>query len=1068
MTDQIDFPRSRARNQSKRNKKKEKKQQKCNLTPTEKKLLEVKVEQVEQTSKSIESDPSNIFNKLKNEPRWSQHKPDVLIKAIRHYMKNPQSPNPTNSNTNSSNKNNKNNKKKNKNKNKNKNNQNSNTINTNQHSISANKTSNRNNNNNNRNNNSNNNKNNKFPSYKIINYAKKRSFEQMSNDNSNSNNNININSNSNRSKNGVVTEYVDTPEARRTTRGGFEQSIKDALRAKRRRRDNSNGMSNSIILDNSDPTIVQGSKNMNGDGNNSNTNSNSWQIEYPMQTLADVGGITHELSEKLHTLLLSMSCKELWNEMGSTPPRSVLLHGPPGSGKTLLAHALAGEAGIGFIKVSAPELIAGVSGRSEAKIRSLFETALNSEPCMVFIDEIDVIASKRENASKEMEKRIVAQLLTCLDDIARQSIVRRPQTHRDRSDSPYSMNNNNDSNDSNNQCNTQNGSSHTSEGGQNSGIGQNATTPQQLKPVKEKENETMEEKKNEMDEWNEDNENNDRDEDEDEEQDDDIFDYESKCVMFIAATNRPDSIDPALRRGDRFDSEIFMGMPNEDARLAILKILTKNMKLCYQFDYEKIARETSGFVGADLKTLTKEAGVSGVKRILKQLGYYSYNGTNWNDNIKSIKDQILNSNNNNNNNNSNLSNDDSSNNVSSSNDNLNDNYSNEQLVDSSLKRVFEKKENEGHNKWISPNYDELNFDSETLKNHSITSEDFLNALKFVEPSSRREGFATKPDVKWDSVGALNDIRQDLEYEIEGRILNPLAYKWFKMANASGILLFGPPGCGKTLLAKAVASHSGASFISIKGPELLNKYVGESERAIRVLFDRARSSQPCIIFFDELDALAPKRDGSIGDGGSGGGNNVTQRVVNQLLTEMDGISDRGRIFVIGATNRVDIIDPALMRPGRLGKLIYVSLPDANGRYEILKAHCKDRPLNKDINLIDIANDKKCDRFTGADLHSLVERACMEAIKEYMGLRRKRDKEKPKEKTRKIGMEIEIEDEDADGNGDRDEVGIDEMKNWFVQKNHFDIALKAIRPSVSQEQALMYDNMAEAVKSSQFIK
>ena len=688
--------------------------------------------------------------------------------------------------------------------------------------------------------------------YNIVKYPKKndrkRTFNEM-------NNSVNDNK--------PKTEYVDTMDGRRgllnhannpKAREQLDEIIKDKLAQKhgKKRRKMNNAESGT-----NDPIVAA-----------SNT---SWEVIFPEETLLSVGG-TQQIDDKLRDLVLSMHC-DVWQHVGAPPPRSVLLHGPPGSGKTLLAHALAGECETGLIKVSAPELVAGLSGQSEAKIRSLFESALVNEPCIVFIDEIDVIANKRENAQRQMESRIVAQLLTCLDEIARQAM--------------------------------------------------------------------------------------------------------EKKVMFIAATNRPDSIDTALRRGDRFDYELTMGIPDKSARLKILKIITKNMKLEEEFDYENIAEQTNGFVGADLKALTKTAGIVGVKRILKELDPF-YN-----------KDD-----------------------------------------DEEEHKNNENNMNEDEEERIIPSYKRIELNEIQMRAHCIMEKDFECALNFVEPSSRREGFATIPDVCWEDIGALNDIRKELTLKITYRIKHKEMYEKLNIDTPCGVLLFGPPGCGKTLLAKAIAAASGASFISIKGPELLNKYVGESERAIRTVFQRARTSPPCIVFFDELDALAPKREGGMNDIG-GSSNNVSSRVVNQLLTELDGVKDRGEIFVIGATNRYDIIDTALIRPGRLGTKMYVGLPNENGRFEILKAQTRNKPMH-DIDLMTIAKNPKCNRFSGADLASLVREAAMNVIRKNIGFY---DNEDNNEGNNKEGDSLQLSMDD------------------FLK------ALETVKPSITETQAQEYELMAK---------
>jgi ribosome biogenesis ATPase len=411
-------------------------------------------------------------------------------------------------------------------------------------------------------------------------------------------------------------------------------------------------------------------------------------------------------------------------------------------GKTHLANSIAGQLNIPYFRVSSPELVSGMSGESEARIRELFQAASDSAPAIVFMDELDAIAPKRSDggSSRGMEKRMVAQLLTCLDML-------HPKNNR-----------------------------------------QGAT------------------------------------------------------VIVMGATNRPDSIDPALRRAGRFDKEILMGVPDEEARIGILRTMTKTMKVSGDFDLKVLARMTPGYVGADIRSLTKEAAAIAINRIFK-----------------------------------------------------------EQLNDQRLPSDMIDDDNDVALPPVNP------LTTEEMEFLHITMQDFLEAIPHVQPSSKREGFATVPDVSWDEIGALSSVREELTLSVLEPIRNPEKFKALGIPLPAGVMLYGPPGCGKTLLAKAIANESGANFISVKGPELLDKYVGESERSVRLVFERARASAPCVVFFDELDSLCPKR------GGDGGGGGVSERVVNQLLTEMDGLESRRSVFVIGATNRPELIDPAMMRP-----------------------------------------------------------------------------------------------------------------------------------------------------------
>ncbi|NXL30512.1 NVL protein, partial [Glaucidium brasilianum] len=492
----------------------------------------------------------------------------------------------------------------------------------------------------------------------------------------------------------------------------------------------------------------------------------------------DVGGNDETLKE-ICKMLIHVRHPEVYNHLGVIPPRGFLLHGPPGCGKTLLAQAIAGELELPMLKVAATEMVSGVSGESEQKLRELFEQAVSSAPCVLFIDEIDAITPKREVASKDMERRIVAQFLTCMDDL-------------------------------NNVA---------------------ATTQ----------------------------------------------------VLVIGATNRPDSLDPALRRAGRFDREICLGIPDETAREKILRTLCRKLKLPESFEFHHLARLTPGYVGADLMALCREAAMCTVNRVLikseKQKWKHIQAAGNTAEKNMEIGTDIL----------------------------------------DELQRLLD----------LLKKQDPL--PEEQLQKLCIEMNDFIVALSSVQPSAKREGFVTIPDVTWADIGALEDVREELTMAILAPVRNPEQFKALGLTTPAGVLLAGPPGCGKTLLAKAVANESGLNFISVKGPELLNMYVGESERAVRQVFQRARNSAPCVIFFDEVDALCPRRS----DRESG----ASVRVVNQLLTEMDGLENRQQVFIMAATNRPDIIDPAILRPGRLDKTLYVGLPPPEDRLAILKTITK---------------------------------------------------------------------------------------------------------------------------------
>uniref|UniRef100_A0A8B9L0R5 AAA+ ATPase domain-containing protein n=1 Tax=Astyanax mexicanus TaxID=7994 RepID=A0A8B9L0R5_ASTMX len=550
------------------------------------------------------------------------------------------------------------------------------------------------------------------------------------------------------------------------------------------------------------------------------------ELQHSTVKFEDVGGNEETLTE-LCKLLIHMRHPEVYQQLGVVPPRGFLLHGPPGCGKTLLAQAVAGEMELPMLKVSAPELVSGVSGESEQKLRELFDQAVSNAPCILFIDEIDAITPKREVASKDMERRIVAQLLTCMDDLNSLSV------------------------------------------------------PAQ--------------------------------------------------VLVIGATNRPDSLDPALRRAGRFDREICLGIPDEGTRLRILQTLCRKLRLPVDFDFRQLARLTPGYVGADLMALCREAAMSAVNRVLLQRletpDPPAANDMEVSTHLPEPQDPET------------------------------QNQPTVQLL-SLLKRSESLSE-------------------EQLAGLCILMDDFKASLASVQPSAKREGFATVPDVTWDDIGALQDIREELTMAILAPVRSPEQFKALGLSAPAGVLLAGPPGCGKTLLAKAVANESGLNFISVKGPELLNMYVGESERAVRQVFQRGRNSAPCVIFFDEIDALCPRR--------SGHESGASVRVVNQLLTEMDGLETRRQVFIMAATNRPDIIDPAVLRPGRLDKTLYVGLPPPADRHAILltitKGGMKPR-LESDVSLEAIASDERCDCFTGADLSALVREASVNALKSHL--------------------------------------------------------------------------------------
>lgn len=550
-------------------------------------------------------------------------------------------------------------------------------------------------------------------------------------------------------------------------------------------------------------------------------------------SVRDIAGVGTALKRLLHEVWFPLRGGQYWEKTGFRSNNAVLLHGPSGCGKTTLAHAVAGCVEVAFIPVDAQSIIGGTSGESEKNIREFFDEAIRLAPCLLFIDEIDAIAGKRDNANKAMEGRIVAELTTGMDRVKRSAPI-------------------------------------------------------------------------------------------------------GKNVVVLAATTRPEYLDPAIRR--RFDMEIDIGMPNEPAREQILRSMTRDIHLADDVDFKELAKMTPGYVGSDLKTLVNAAISECTKTSL---------------------DTVL------------------------------------STVRARRPDEFPEVSEEQRDWLLLQHHQQEEWDAD-----KVTQAQFKSAIARVQPASRREGFSTIPDTTWANVGALDDVRKKLEMSIIGPIKQPELFAKVGIKPAAGILLWGPPGCGKTLVAKAVANESKANFISIKGPELLNKYVGESERAVRQLFGRAKSSAPCILFFDEMDALVPKRDDSVAD--------ASARVVNALLTELDGVGDRTGIYVIGATNRPDIIDEAIRRPGRLGTSIYVGLPSPADRVAILRTLYRNTiskaqkvatattsgsvtPATVEMNEEDIntlkavALDPRCNGFSGADLGNLMHSAaqfCLERA--YLGL------------------------------------------------------------------------------------
>lgn len=541
---------------------------------------------------------------------------------------------------------------------------------------------------------------------------------------------------------------------------------------------------------------------------------------FPEVSYEDIGGLSEELTKIREMIELPLRHPELFERLGIEPPKGVLLHGPPGTGKTLLAKAVANETNSNFYVINGPEIMSKFYGQSEENLRKIFEEAEKNAPSIIFIDEIDAIAPKREESKGEVERRVVAQLLTIMDGLATRG-----------------------------------------------------------------------------------------------------------KVVVMAATNIPNAIDPALRRPGRFDRELELGAPDVKGRENILKIHTRNMPLGEKVDLKALAQLTHGFVGADLASLTKEAAMNVLRKLLPEL---------------KISD------------------------------------------------------------------DDAAVPTEILDKIIITQQDLLDALKFVRPSAMREIFIETPNVKWDDIGGLDDIKQELIEAVEWPLKQKEVFTRLGVRPPKGVLIYGPPGTGKTLLAKAVAKESEANFIAIKGPELLSKWVGESEKAVREIFKKARQVSPAIIFIDEIDSIAPSRT-------SGGeGNRVSEKVVNQILTEMDGLQELTDVVVIAATNRPDVMDTALLRPGRFDRIILASVPDMKSREAIFKVHTKSMPLAKDVDLKDLV--AQTDGYVGADIEAVCREAAMFTLR-------------------------------------------NDMKAKHVTKKSFDQALLKVRPSASKEIQEAYAQLQE---------
>jgi len=560
----------------------------------------------------------------------------------------------------------------------------------------------------------------------------------------------------------------------------------------------------------------------------------------------DIGGCKRQLDQIRELVELPLRHPQLFQNIGVKPPRGILMYGAPGCGKTLIARAVANETGAFFFLINGPEIMSKMAGESEGNLRRAFEEAEKNAPSIIFIDEVDAIAPKREKSNGEVERRIVSQLLTLMDGI-------KARSH----------------------------------------------------------------------------------------------------VIVMAATNRPNSIDPALRRFGRFDREIDLGVPDADGRLEILRIHTKNMKLDDDVDLDSIARDTHGYVGADLAQLCAEAAMQCIREKMD---------------VIDIEDDTI--------------------------------------------------------------------PAEVLESMRVTQDHFDVAMHQSNPSALRETIVEVPNVSWADVGGLENVKQELKEMVQYPVEHPEMFTKFGMNPSRGVLFYGPPGCGKTLLAKAIANECQANFVSIKGPELLTMWFGESEENVRNIFDKARAAAPCVLFFDELDSLARARGSSSGDSGAG------DRVANQLLTEMDGMGGKKDVFIIGATNRPDIIDPAIMRPGRLDQLIYIPLPDFASRLSIFKAVLRKTPVAPDVNFEAMAN--KTNGFSGADITEICQRACKLAIRESIAKDMQREREA-------AARGEELMDDDVDLVPE-------------ITRVHFEEAFRDARRSVSDNDIRKYESFARNLVQS----
>jgi len=577
----------------------------------------------------------------------------------------------------------------------------------------------------------------------------------------------------------------------------------------------------------------------------------------------DIGGCRQQLAKIREMVELPLRHPQLFKAIGIKPPKGILMFGPPGCGKTLIARAVANETGAFFFLINGPEFMSKMAGESEKNLRAAFEEAEKNAPSIIFIDEIDSIAPKRDKANGEVERRIVSQMLTLMDGL--------------------------------------NSRAH---------------------------------------------------------------------VIVIAATNRPNAIDGALRRFGRFDREIDIGIPDEIGRLEILQIHTKNMKLDEDVDLEGVAKDSHGFVGADLAQLCTEAAMQCIREKMD-------------------------------------------------------------LID----------------------LEEDTIDAEVLNSLSVTQDHFRYALTTVNPSSLKETVVEVPNVSWDDIGGLQKTKKELQELVQYPVEFPEKFEKFGQNASKGVLFYGPPGCGKTLLAKAIANECQSNFISIKGPELLTMWFGESEANVRNIFDKARGASPCVLFFDELDSIAKQRGSGGGDAGG-----ASDRVINQILTEMDGMGKKKNVFIIGATNRPDIMDSAVMRPGRLDQIIYIPLPDEQARVGIFKAVTRKSPVHKDVDFAYMA--KFCKGYSGADIAEICQRAAKFAISESI----KHDIEKAKKKQQEKDSDDDSDSDDSDSDDDSD----DEDPVPFITRDHFEKAMQYARRSVKDSEIARYERFAAEMKMSAHLK